>query len=169
MVAFLTRAGSGVPGDITRPLTSVIESGFLDKTALILPTRFGIPLVRTTGGPTVLFKPFQPGNEQTDFYGILTRLAPSISGDLNQSFGSGTPNLQNVQGIGVKGYFNVIAKGGVPVRGNSVYICLVAAPGFDVGDLGDNTMGGTIAPLFGVVWATDGKDSNGVAEISVKS
>jgi hypothetical protein len=175
MTAFLFRAGSGTPGDITKPLNSVIETGFLYKPNIDtpVPTKFG----------AIVF-PFQNTNLQSEFsiaqsigstpgasyYGILVRMAPSSAGSLDQSFGTGVPNVNNPQGIGVKGYFNVTVKPDIfsVVRGGQVYIRLVAVPGKDIGDLEPFLTVGESEELPGVFWSVDGYDANNVTEIHMR-
>lgn len=164
MTAFLERAGSGVSGDITRPLVSIIESGIFNKNAATLPTAFGIPVKIVSGE----FEVIAAGDAAAVFYGVLTRMAPSRAPDLNESFGTGSPNLENIQGILTEGYINVIATVGTPSRGQPVYMRIQPAVGQFVGDFETALIVGQTVELAGVVWGVDGKDASNVTELKIK-
>jgi hypothetical protein len=175
MTAFLFRAGAGTPGDVTRPAKSTVETGFLNKALYdIAPTiEFGDIVFAVPGSPGVSQTEFartQPGYSAANFYGVLTRLAPSIAGSLDQSFGSGVANVNNPQGIGRKGYFNVkIADEINPIiRGGQVYLRVVTSGLNLIGDLGATAIAGETEALPGVVWGVDGTDANNVTEIHIQ-
>jgi hypothetical protein len=172
MTAFLFRAGSGTPGDVTRPAKSTVETGFLDKALYdISPTiQFGDIVFAVSGATQTEFARTQPGYSAANFYGVLTRLAPSIAGSLDQSFGSGVANVNNPQGIGRKGYFNVkVADVTNPiVRGRQVYLRVVTSGLNLIGDLGPTAIAGETEALPGVVWGVDGTDANNVTEINIQ-
>ena len=177
MTAFLFRAGAGTPGDCTRPAQSTIETGFLyaPQFDTPVPTQFGaivfavVPPV-PTGQTEFAIAQSLLTTPAADFYGILVRMAPSSAGSLDQSFGAGTPNIKNPQGIGRKGYFNVkINPGLAPVeRGEPVYLRLVAGGiGENIGDIVPFLTIGESEELPGVFWAIDGYDANNVTEIYI--
>lgn len=161
MTAFLYRAPSGVAGDITRQLDTVVESGLLN--AAKAPAAFGAPVKITNGK----FEKIESGDDAADFFGILSRIAPSIAGDTAQTFASGTPNAESVQGIVRAGYVNVVCTVGTPVRGGAVYMRVVAATGKAIGDLEATADSTNSVALTGVTWAVDGKDASNVAEIRI--
>jgi len=161
MTSFLYRAPSGVAGDITRQQDTIVEPGLLNASAA--PTAFGTPLKIVSGK----FEKIASGDAATVFSGVLSRVAPSIAGDTAQTFASGTPNVQSVQGIVVKGYVNVKCAVGTPVRGASVYMRITADTGKAVGDLETAADSGKCVALDGVTWAVDGKDADNVAEIRI--
>lgn len=161
MTAFLYRAPSGVAGDITRQQDTVVESGLLN--AAKAPTAFGAPLKLVSGK----FEAIGSGDAATVFAGVLSRIAPSIAGDTAQTFVSGTPNVQSVQGVVVKGYVNVVCKQGAPVRGASVYMRVTADTGKAVGDFETAADSGKCVAIAGATWAVDGKDASNVAEIRI--
>lgn len=161
MTAFLYRAPSGVAGDVTRQQDTVVESGLLNASAA--PTAFGAPLKIVSGK----FEKIASGDDAADFAGILSRVAPSIAGDTAETFASGTPNVESVQGIVVAGYVNVKCTVGTPVRGGAVYMRVVAASGKAIGDLEASSDSTNSVALTGVTWAVDGKDASNVAEIRI--
>lgn len=161
MTAYLYRAPSGVAGDVTRQQDTVVESGLLNAAAA--PTAFGAPVKIVSGK----FEKIAASDAATVFAGILSRIAPAIAGDTAQTFASGTPNVNSVQGIVVKGYVNVKCAVGTPVRGASVYMRVTADTGKAVGDLETGADGGKCVALDGVTWAVDGKDADNVAEIRI--
>lgn len=161
MTSILYRASSGVAGDVTRPDNTVVEPGLLNASAA--PTAFGAPVKLVSGK----FEKIASGNAATVFAGILSRIAPSIAGDLVQTFAGGTPNANAVQGIVVKGYVNVVCTQGTPARGGQVFMRVVAATGKAVGDLEATADGVNNVALTGVTWAVDGKDASNVTEIRI--
>lgn len=162
MTSFLYRAGSGVPGDITRQLDTIVEQALLNSAKV--PAAFGLPVKMTAGK----LEKIEAGDTAASFYGILTRLSPSIAGDTAQTLGAGTPNANAVQGVMVRGYCNVACTIGTPVRNGTVYMRVVAASGKAIGDLEATADGANNVALTGVVWNSDGKDSSNVAEIKIK-
>ena len=161
MTAFLYRAPSGVAGDITRQQDTVVESGLLN--AAKAPTAFGAPVKIVSGK----FEKIEANNAATVFAGVLSRIAPSIAGDMSQTFASATPNTESVQGVVVKGYMNVKCAVGTPVRGGAVYMRVVAATGKAIGDFEATADSTNSVALTGVTWAVDGKDADSVAEIRI--
>lgn len=161
MTSILFRASSGVAGDVTRPDDTIVESGLLNSA--VAPSAFGAPLKVASGK----FEAIESGDVATDFYGILSRVAPSIAGDLNQTFAGATPNTDSVQGIVVKGYVNVACTVGTPARGGAVYMRVVADTGKAIGDLEATSDSTNSVELTGVTWAVDGKDADDVTEIRI--
>ena len=161
MTSILYRASSGVAGDVTRPDNTVVEPGLLNASAA--PTAFGAPVKLVSGK----FEKIASSDAATVFAGILSRIAPSIAGDLVQTFAGGTPNADAVQGIVVKGYVNVVCTQGTPARGGQVFMRVVAATGKLVGDLETAADSGKCVALSGVTWAVDGKDASNVTEIRI--
>jgi len=173
MTAFLLRAGAGVPGDCTRVLKSEIQTGFLNKNLfnVPVPTVYGVPIFTVYTGTSTEFAQTQAGSTANTVYGILVRMAPSSAGSLDQSFGSGVPNVNNPVGIGVQGYFNVKVAdltSAAVIRGRPVYLRTVAGgPGQNIGDLGTTLVAGQTQVIPGWQWATDGTDLNSVAEVRI--
>ena len=159
MNAYLYRAPSGVAGDVTRQQDTVVESGLLNSAKA--PTAFGAPVKIVSGK----FEKIEASDAATVFAGILSRIAPSIAGDTAQTFASGTPNVQSVQGVVVKGYVNVKCAVGTPVRGAQVYMRVTADTGKAVGDFETAADSGKCVAIAGATWVVDGKDASNVAEI----
>lgn len=129
MTSYLYRAPAGIAGDISRPDDTIVESGLLN--AAEAPTAFGAPVKVVSGK----FEKIAASDTAAVFYGILSRIAPSIAGDLTETFAGGTPNTDSVQGIVREGYVNVACTIGTPARGGVVYMRVVADTGKAVGDL----------------------------------
>lgn len=128
--SLLYRMPSGVPGELTRPGSgNVVESGLFDTAKV--PAAFGAPIKMVAGKVTKI----EANDLASVFYGLLSRLAPSIAGDTAQTLASGTPNANSVQGILVRGFMNVLCAIGTPVRNAAVYMRVVADTGKLVGDL----------------------------------
>lgn len=161
MTSYLYRAPAGVAGDVTRPDNTVVEPGLLNPSAA--PTAFGAPVKLVSGK----FEKIASGDAASVFAGVLSRVAPSIAGDLAQTFAGGTPNTASVQGIVVKGYMNVVCTQGTPVRGGAVYVRVTAASGKLVGDFETAADSGACVAITGATWAVDGKDATNIAEIRI--
>lgn len=164
MTSFLFRAGAGVPGDINDLQNSVIESAIFDPDNM--PTAFGVPVKMVAGKIGAI----ESGDTAADFYGILTRSAPSVEGDLSSSFLVGTPNENTVCGVAVGGpaYILVTCRTGTPVRGGPVYMRVTDDSPQLVGDLDADADGIANVLLTNVVWAVDGKDSSNVTAVRIK-
>lgn len=161
MTSILYRASSGVAGDVTRPDDTTVEPGLLNAAAA--PTAFGAPVKIVSGK----FEKIAASDTAAVFYGILSRVAPSIAGDTAQTYASGTPNASAVQGIVRRGYVNVVCTIGTPARGGVVYMRVTAATGKAVGDLEATADGSNNVALTGVTWGVDGKDASNVTEIRI--
>jgi len=162
MTSFLYRAPSGVAGDVTRPDDTVVESALIN--AENAPELFGVPVKMVSGK----IEAIEEGDAAEDFFGVISRVAPAISGDLTQTFGSGSPNVEQVQGVVVEGYINVKCAVGTPARNGAVYMRIVPDTGKAVGDFETALVADETVLLAGVTWAVDGKDSNNVTEIRIK-
>lgn len=161
MTSYLYRAPAGVAGDVTRPDDTVVEPGLLN--AAKAPTAFGAPVKIVSGK----FEKVEASDAATVFCGVLSRVAPSIAGDLVQTFAGGTPNTASVQGIVREGYVNVVCTQGTPARGGQVFMRVTADTGKAVGDFETAADSGKCVALTGVTWAVDGKDSSNVTEIRI--
>lgn len=145
MTAILYRAPAGVAGDVTRPDDTVVEPAFIADGETL---QYGDP-VKMENGKIVKA-------EGTDgFYGVLSRVVPSESGDLGQTYADGTPNPAQVQGVVVEGYVLVKVASGDPQRGKCPQI---GATGF---------YGNATDDIQNIHWASEGKDENGLAELRI--
>lgn len=129
-MAFLYGTPAGVAGSVSRPLDSEVESIELGATP---PTAYGVVLVAESG--TGKFNAVANTNVQSDFKGFLVRSVPNISGGIDNTFSSGTPNASYFQGRLTRGYLKAVCTQGTPVKSGAVYVRLVAATGKLVGDL----------------------------------
>ena len=124
----LYRVPSGVPGSITRPDNTVVESGFFNPTYPC--TAFGQPVKMVSG----LLRIPAANDAASVFFGILARVAPSIAGDTLQTMTSGTPNVASIQSVVKRGYVNVLCTVGTPVRSLPAYMRVVVNAPKAVGD-----------------------------------
>lgn len=161
MTSILYRASSGVAGDITRNDDSVVESGLLNPAKV--PTAFGAPVKMTAGK----LEKIEVGDVAANFFGILTRSAPTVGGDTSQAFDTAVPNATSVQGVLVKGYVNVKCSVGTPARNGAVYMRVVEALPKKIGDFEATSDTTNSVLLPGVTWASGGVDANLVAEIRI--
>lgn len=170
--AYTFSAPAGVAGDITRTDESNVEPAQLVAASSVYPSAYGIPMKYVTGG----IQQFNGGAEdKTAFAGVLIREVPSISGALADDSAAppagGSPWANNVPaGLLVRGYVAVVCAAGTPARGGTVYVQIVAHSGVAVGAFrADGTDSGNAIALDAVQaeWASDGKDSNNVAELRV--
>lgn len=161
--AYLFRAPAGVPGDISRTDETNVEPAMLIALSSVFAQAFGIAMVYATGG----IQQWSGSSVAADFAGVLIREVPSISGNTAQGFTDNTPNSEQVQGLGVRGYVYVKCPTGTPARGGVVYIRVVAAPGKAVGDFEATADGANNVALSTTqaTWAVDGKDSDNITEL----
>lgn len=158
MTSYLFRAPAGIAGSVTRVGQTTVEPGQLAASGT--PTAFGQP-VKVVGGEFALMG---AGSAAADFYGVLSRIVPSISGPASDD----APNAEAIAGIVTRGYVNVLCPTGTPARGGAVYV-RVAAPGAGqaIGDFEAVADGADTVLLVGVIWASDGKDADNNAELRV--
>lgn len=166
--AYLFQAPSGIPGDITRPDETNVEPAMLIAVSTVYAQKFGIPVKYTTGG----VQQFNGGAETApDFAGVLVREVPGIAGSSasDASFASAVPNPDQPQGIAVRGYVSVLCVSGTPARGGVVYVQIIAAGGFSVGDFRADADGGNTIALTATQaeWAATGKDADNNAELRI--
>ncbi len=162
--SILYAAPAGVKGDISRAGESNVEPIMQGAQ---FPS-YGQPVKFDSNGQAV---PFSGGAEtKVSFQGILVRGAPAQSGNTLQGLDDTIPWLEQAQGLLVRGYAIVKCVVGTPIRGGIVYLQIIAAGGYSVGDIRATADGGnTIAlDLDQAEWATNGKDADGLAEVRVK-
>lgn len=164
MPAYLYQAPAGVAGDITRVDLSAVEPAMLIAVSTVFAQAYGIPLKYVAGG----VQQFNGGAEvAADFAGVLVRETPSMSGNANSGFTNTVPNPEQVQGMCVRGYMNVLCAAGTPVRGSLAYIQIIANGGVGVGSFRASSDGGNAVLTTNVTWASDGKDADNNAEIRI--
>jgi len=157
---FVYRAPSGVPGDVADNNQSLVETLWLDPANP--PLAFGAPVKIVSN----LVNAIEASDTAADFYGVLTRSIPGVSGSSSNS-GAAVPNTTYAQGILVDGYVFVYCTIGTPSINGTVYMRVVAATGKAIGDLEATADGSNNVALTNVIWAAAGKDSNNVAVIRV--
>lgn len=167
MTAFLYKAPAGIAGAITRVDDSTVEPGYI--AAANGPTLFGQPVKVEAGTGKFLLMGLT--SVAGDFYGILIREVPSISGGspTAQTFADGTPNPLAFHGVLVKGYCNVICGTGTPVRGGAVYVRIVdGGVGKPVGSYEATADGANSVLVPELSWAINGREATtNIAEIRV--
>lgn len=166
-MAYLYQAPNGVPGSISRPDESNVESAMLIAQASVFPSAFGIPMKYVANG----IAQFTGSETAPDFAGVLIREVPQINGAApSTTFASGAPYSLVPAGLLVRGYVSVICAVGTPARGGVVYVQVTANGGIAVGAFrADGTDGGNAVALTAAQaeWAVTGKDSFNNAEIRV--
>ena len=166
MPAYLLKAPSGVPGDITRVDETNVEPAVLVAVSTVYAQSFGIPLKYTTGG----VQQFNGGAEDgSEFAGVLVRETPSISGSVTSGFTDNIPNPDQIQGMAVRGYVSVKCWRGTPARGGVVYIQIITSGGVPVGGFCASDDGGNAVALTSAQasWASDGVDTDLNAELRI--
>lgn len=159
--AILFSANSGVAGDLNDQLNTVVESWIIDPD--LAPTSYGVP-VKVVGNKIAKI---EEDDTAADFYGILSRSAPTIAGSTAEN--SSLPNPDTVSGVvvGGPGYVLVKCTVGTPARGGPVYMRVVPDTGKAVGDLEATFVEDFNVLLPNVIWALAGKDSNNVTAVRV--
>lgn len=151
MGAILTRAGSGVPGDITRQTYCVVDDRAYD--AAKMPAAFGAPVKLVAGKITKI----EASDLASVFYGFLVRMVPSIAGDTAQTLGGGTPNPLSLANTLLRGFINVLCLVGTPVANGLVYMRVVVDGTKLVGDLeATSDVAATAGAMVGTGNATAG-------------
>lgn len=143
----------GFPGTPSRSIDDIIVSFPLQAQNVTIP--FGATVVLDTNKEGVI--PFGEGSVAADFIGFALRgtKAGQSTGE-DPAYGKG--DEVDVQ---TRGRLTVLVTGSAsPARGGKVY----ALPGGTV--TADSTASGAVA-LPGVIFAGNGKDMNGVAEITM--
>ena len=163
--AYTFQAPAGVPGDITRTDESNVEPAMLQAISAVYAQSFGIAMVYSAGG----ISQWGGSNVAADFAGVLVRQAPGISSNSDALTGN-VPNPDQVQGLIVRGYVNVVCGYGTPARGGVVYVRTVANGNNGVVGTFDATsdVGNNVAlSATQAEWASDGKDSSNNAELRI--
>jgi hypothetical protein len=164
MVSYLYNSPAGVPGDITRVDETSVEPAMLIAASGTFAQAYGIPVKYVAGG----IQQFNGGAETAaSFAGVLTRVAPAISGNVLSGFSDTIPNPVVPQSFVPRGYVSVLCAAGTPVRGDRVYVQIIANGGVTVGSFRATADGSNTIQLTNCTWASDGKDADNNAEIRV--
>lgn len=164
--AYLKQAPAGVPGDISRTDETNVEP--VKFAEAYCPAVFGFPLI-TVSGET---RKWASGSVAVDFQGILVREVPGIAGTAasDESYDATVPWWKQILGNAVRGYVIVKCSVGTPARNGVVYVQSVANGGINPGEFrADGTDSGNAVALTATqaVWATNGKDADGNAELRI--
>lgn len=164
MTSFLLKAPAGTVGTVTRMEDSTIEPGLFAAAAY--PTAFGQPVKIDANGKVVLMG---AGSAAADFCAILVREVPSVSGNATaNAFADGIPNPKSFHGLLTRGYGLVFCGVGTPVRDRPVYVRVVdGGAGLPVGQFEATADGANNVLVPELVWASNGKDAAGAAEVRV--
>ncbi|HDR9164524.1 structural cement protein Gp24 [Burkholderia vietnamiensis] len=122
--AYLYRMPSGIPGDVSRPSQSTIESGIYDP-SFPCPS-YGIPVKKVNGK----IRPVASGDAASVIYGLLVR--PYPTGASQDPLGTSTPPTTGVCNVLRRGYMTVQNNAGTPADGGTVYVRVAAASGAKV-------------------------------------
>lgn len=166
MVSYLKNAPVGFAGDVTRTDKSNVEQAMLVALASVYMQRFGEAVRYVSGG----IQQWTTALTKADFAGVLVREVPSISGNSNSGFTNTIPNPEQVAGFLTSGYIAVKCTAGTPARGGVVYVRIVSATDRPIGafEAESDTSNSVALDFQQASWASDGKDSNGIAELRVQ-
>lgn len=164
--AYLYKAPSGIPGDITRTDETNVEPVKFAET--YVPAVFGFPVIMVAGEP----RKWASGSVAVDFQGVLAREVPAIpASSASDLVANAAPWFEQVLGMVVRGYMNVKCSVGTPARGGVVYVQSTANGGINPGEFrADGTDSGNAVALTAAQasWASDGLDSvDKTAEIRI--
>lgn len=165
MVAYLTRMPAGIPGEVNRGFSSMIEPiGVTPFGTSGAPTAFGIPVViDATSGNIGNARAVTAGD--TAAYGLLVRPYPAFSSQ--DALGTSTPPKEGPVDVLRFGYMTVkLAGSTAAVKGGVVYVWAAASSGSHVQggfeSTNPTTNGFAIPGVF-----MGPADANGNVEISV--
>lgn len=135
MTAFQFRMPAGIPGDISRSESMIVEAQTITATGVTgTPTKFGIPVVMDA--TTKNMRAMAAGDKAVDVYGLLVRDYP-VNSLSNDPLGTSTPF--SIAGAAcsvlVRGYMSVKLAAGSATKNGQVYVRLVANGGALIGDL----------------------------------
>ncbi|CAJ0701604.1 hypothetical protein LMG19089_02880 [Ralstonia edaphis] len=157
MVAFLYRMPSGIPGDVSRPSQSTIESGILDSGFPF--ASYGIPVKRVSGK----IRPVASGDAAGVIIGLLVR--PFPTGASQDPLGTSTPPTTGVGNVMRRGYMTVQCNAGTPADGGTVYVRVAAPSGAKViGGIEAASDGTNTVVMAGAAFKNAG-DASGNVEI----
>lgn len=157
MVAFTTRMGLPLPGQITRhDDAKTIETCVVD--VALPPTAYG-SFVKLVAG---LLQPMASGDAATVVYGVLN--IPFAQSTTN-TFGLSTPPVSGLVGVVRAGYVAVKLARGTAVKGAAVFVRITVSGPKLVGEIEDLADSGTCVAVVGAKFEGPA-DANGNCEIS---
>lgn len=130
MVAFLTRMPYGIPGDVTRPSQSTIESQVFNSSAAF--GAYGLPGKISSNK----FVPIAGGESAAAIYGFLVRPFPITGANGSDPLGTSVPPTTGAADVLRRGYINVKNNAGTPAVNGQVYVRVAnAAAGKPIGGI----------------------------------
>lgn len=158
MTAFQFRMPAGIPGEITRGNSAVVEANVVDSTTP--PTAFGV-FVKLVSGKV---QPCSAAGDVAPAYGVIVRPYPTSQASQAPAFGGGVPSTTDPASILRSGYCNVKLARGTAVKGAAVYMRTTAGS-YALGDIEDGTNTGQITAVTGAYFMGSA-DANGNVEIA---
>jgi hypothetical protein len=130
MTAYLYRMPSGIPGDVSRPSQSTIETGFFNPSNPF--SAYGLPGKIVSGQ----FVPLAANDPASVVYGFLVRPFPTTGANASDPLGTSVPPTSGECNILRRGYLTVLNVAGTPALNGAVYSRIAAAssPTF-IGDI----------------------------------
>jgi hypothetical protein len=152
--AYLNRMPAGIPGEVTRQGSAVLETRLLGAASIA----FGAP-VKISG---TTLAPVAAGDTPDLIYGFLARSYPTTGiGD-----GPAAAPAGSLQSVMRRGYMSVALKGSAPAAlAGQVYVRVTAADGKAVGDIEAAGGAGLVAVPGGIFMGA--ADAGGSTEISL--
>jgi hypothetical protein len=156
MTAYTNRMPAGIPGEVTRQGSAVLETRLVGAT----PIAYGAP-VKISGTTLV---PIAAGDTPDLIYGFLARTYPTTGAD----DGPAAAPAGSLQSVMRRGYMSVTLKGATAAAlGGQVYVRVTAAGSKAVGDIE-----AAPAPAAGIAAVPGGifmgaADAGGITEISL--
>lgn len=158
MVALTYRMNNGVPGEVTRPSQSTIESQAFNS-SLPFP-QYGLPGKVASG----LFVPVAATGDLALVTGILVRPFPTQGVNASDALGAAVPATSGICNVLRRGYITVKNNAGTPAKGGAVYVRFQNPSGAQIvgGIEATSTADTTALPNAKF---TDAADANGFVEI----
>lgn len=113
--AILFRMPSGIPGDVSRPAQSTIETGLFDSTNPF--SAYGLPGKIVNGK----FVPLAASDTAAVVYGFLVRPYPTTGANASDPIGTAVPPTSGPCNILRRGYMTVLNQAGTPALNSQVY------------------------------------------------
>lgn len=160
MASYLYRMPAGIPGDVTRPGNSTIETQLLNSS---LPfAGYGLFGKLASGK----FVPVTTGDSAGADYGLLVRPFPVTGANASDPLGTSVPPTSGTADVLRRGYANVKVNAGTASAGSAVYIRVAAdSAGKPIGGI-EAVADGTNTILVAKATFMSAADASGNAEIA---
>ena len=158
MVSYQFRMPAGIPGEVTRSNSAVVEPNIPHATTP--PTAFGTFCKMLSGAISKTIS----GDAASSVYGIVVRPYPT-SNVGSSALGGGSPSTVDPLSVLRSGYANVALARGTAVRGAQVYLLVTATTGKLVGDIEDAADAGNCVAVTGCFFM-GAADAGGNVEVS---